>query len=47
MVGPYFDSDHYQDTHEAEVERKLEEKWYAFKYFIKGALKQIWIWKKR
>ena len=47
MIGPYFDTDHYQETHEAKVEREIAEKWYNLKHYIKGAFKRVWTWNKK
>jgi hypothetical protein len=39
MSGPYFGSDHYEETHEAELERKIEAKWHSIKDFVKRLFK--------
>lgn len=39
VSGPYFGSNHYQETREAEIERKLEAKWRSFKVSVKRLFK--------
>ena len=41
ITGPYFGSDHYQETHEAEIERRLAAKWESFKAFVKRPFKRL------
>jgi hypothetical protein len=41
VSAPYFGSNHYPETREAQIERKIEAKWASFKSLLKRLFKRF------